>query len=490
MTGSGGGTKATGGAPANGGATNGASMGGLSSGGSGAPGAATGGKASGGANGSIGGTNNGGATTVTGGSKATGGANATGGMPVTGGSKATGGTNTGGMPVTGGAIATGGMSATSGSRATGGALATGGTATGGSKATGGALATGGAANSCGTTVRSISAMDLVKDMGLGWNLGNTLDATGGTGLSSETSWGNPLTTQAMIQSVATAGFKSIRIPVTWAGHFGGAPGYVIDSAWMNRVQQIVDWAQAAGLYAIINMHHDGLSPNGWLLGAATNPTGVIAEYKALWEQIAQRFSCYSDKLIFESMNEVGFASMETNGSPSQAAITLLNQLNSAFATLVRASGGNNSLRYLLVAGYWTDIPRSTGVLMPDSRCILSVHYYTPSSFTFGSTNPWGSTAEVNSLLADWAFVQTNYINKNIPVILGEYGVVSSDDAASRIYWIEYVTKAAYGYGVAPYIWDDGGNMSIFDRRNLTWTTSVLDALKRAASGQTYTITKG
>jgi endoglucanase len=478
VTGSGGGgTKAAGGAPANGGATNGASMGGLSSGGSGAAGAATGGKASGGANGSTGGTNSGGATTATGGSRATGGTNATGGMPVTGGSKATGGTNTGGMPVTGGSKSTGGMSATGGSKSTGGAPATGGTATGG------------AGNSCGTTVRSISAMDLVKDMGLGWNLGNTLDATG-SGLGSETAWGNPLTTQAMIQSVASAGFKSIRIPVTWAGHFGGAPGYVIDSAWMNRVQQIVDWAQAAGLYAIINMHHDGLSPNGWLLGAATNPTGVIAEYKALWAQIAQRFSCYSDKLILESMNEVGFASMESNGNPSQTAINLLNQLNSEFATLVRASGGNNSLRYLLVAGYWTDIPRSTGILMPDSRCILSVHYYTPSSFTFGSSNPWGSTTEVNSLLADWAFVQTHYINKNIPVILGEYGVASADDAASRVYWLEYVTKAAYGYGVAPYIWDDGGNMSIFNRRNLTWTTSVLDALKRAASGQTYTITKG
>jgi endoglucanase len=381
------------------------------------------------------------------------------------------------------------MTATGGATtATGGSKAIGGTtATGGSKATGGALATGGAAtggatNGCGTTMRNITSMALVKDMGLGWNLGNTLDAVGG-----ETAWGAPLTTQAMIQAVAASGFKSIRIPVTWMQHFGAAPGYVIDATWMNRVQQIVDWAVGAGMYVIINMHHDGLSGTGWIEGASTNPTGVIAEYRALWTQIAQRFSCYSDYLVFESMNEVGF-----NDLSDSAAYALLNQINDDFVTLVRASGGNNGQRHLLLAGYWTDFYRSaTGVIMPnDSRCILSLHYYGPYQFAIlGNPTTWGSAAEIATLQGDFAFAKTSFIDKGIPVILGEYGAPRTTEAASRVYWFEYVTKSAYDSGIGPFMWD--GPDGEFNRTTLTWQTpGLLDALHRASSGQNYTITYG
>jgi endoglucanase len=318
-------------------------------------------------------------------------------------------------------------------------------------------------------------MDLVKEMGIGWNLGNTLDAIGG-----ETAWGNPVTTEAMIQGIAAAGFKSIRIPITWDGHFGGAPNYVIDASWMNRVQEIVDWAMNAGLYTIINLHHDG----GWIEGASTNSTGVLDQYKALWAQIAPRFADYSDYLVFESMNEVGFDDMNFS-----AAVALLNQINSEFATLVRASGGKNALRHLLIAGYWTDTTRSQNVTMPDSRCILSVHFYTPSSFTFGGTT-WGSTQEISSLQSTWADVKTDFLDKGIPTILGEYGVVTSTETASRIFWIEYVTKITFDYGIAPFLWDDGGGMGYFNRRNLTWPTGLIEALQRASSGQNYTPTKG
>jgi endoglucanase len=393
----------------------------------------------------------------------------TGGAGNTGGGT-TGGVRTGGASNTGGAP-TGGKA--TGGKATGG-TATGGTATGG-KATGGA-ATGGATNGCGTVMRDITSMALVKDMGIGWNLGNTLDAIG-----SETMWGSQLTTQPMIQAIATSGFKSIRIPVTWMQHFGGAPGYVIDATWMNRVQQIVDWAVATGMYVIINMHHDG----GWIEGAATNPTGVIAEYRALWAQIAQRFSCYSDKLVFESMNEVGFDTMDFT-----AAVALLNQINREFVTLVRASGGNNAQRHLLLAGYWTDITRSAGVVMADNRCSLSVHYYTPYQFTIlGNPTTWGSAAEVATLKAEFALAKTSFIDKGIPVIVGEYGVVRTTEAASRVYWFEYVAKTAYDHGIAPFLWD--GPDGEFDRTTLTWRTpGLLDALKRASSGQSYTPVKG
>jgi endoglucanase len=350
-------------------------------------------------------------------------------------------------------------------------------------------------------MRAITSMELVKEMGIGWNLGNTLDATGG-----ETAWGNPLTTQAMIQAIAAAGFKSMRIPVTWRQHIGAAPTYLIDKLWMDRVQQIVDWALGAGLYAIINMHHDGggdISAGAWLRNASKDYDGVITEYKALWTQIAARFRNHDDHLIFESMNEVGFDDLNVNGAPSQAAYDLLNQINAEFATLVRNSGGNNRQRHLLLAGYYTDIDKSVkGVVMPnDSRCILSIHYYTPSKFCLNA-NPttWGSATEINTLLGQFAKVKTNFIDQGIPVILGEYGVVRTTEAASRIYWIEYVAKTSFDYGIAPYLWDNGGQGGVdggppsggeFDRNTLTWRTpGLLDALLRASSGASYTPAKG
>jgi endoglucanase len=386
---------------------------------------------------------------------------------------------------TGGTLSAGGTTSTSG----GVASATGGVITGGTASTTGGQATGGSSSAGG--MRNITSMDLVKDMGIGWNLGNTLDAVGG-----ETAWGNPLTTQAMIQAIATAGFSSIRIPVTWRQHFGAAPGYVIDETWMSRVQQIVDWTMAAGLYAIINLHHDGggdIAAGAWIRTASTNYTGVIQQYKALWGQISQRFRSYPDRLIFESMNEVGFDDLKVNGVTPQAAYDLLNQINGEFVTLVRASGGNNGQRHLLLAGYWTDIDQSIrGVVMPnDSRAILSLHYYTPSAFCInGRPTTWGSAAEIATLQTQFAKVKTNFLDRGIPVILGEYGVVTTTEAASRIYWIEYVTKTAYDYGVAPYLWDPGSTGGLFNRRSLTWPAGLLEALHRASSGQSYTITKG
>jgi endoglucanase len=392
------------------------------------------------------------------------------------------------QPGTGGTTsATGGTTSTTGGLGTGGA--TGGTAsmTGGSS-TGGA-ATGGTATGGGSSgggMRDITSVELVKDMGIGWNLGNTLDALGG-----ETAWGNPTTTQAMIQAIASAGFSSIRIPITWRRHFGAAPGYTINATWMNRVQQIVDWSLAAGLYAIINMHHDGggdIAQGAWIRNASTNYTGVIQEYKALWGQIALRFQSYPDRLIFESMNEVGFDDLAP-----QAAYDLLNHINGEFVTLVRASGGNNGQRHLLLAGYWTDIDESIrGVVMPgDSRCILSLHYYTPSTFCIdGDPTTWGSAAEILTLRTQFAKVKTNFLDQGIPVILGEYGVVTTTEAASRVHWIEYLGKTAYDYGIAPYLWDPGSSGGLFNRTSLTWPAGLLEALQQASSGQSYTITKG
>lgn len=348
-------------------------------------------------------------------------------------------------------------------------------------------------------MRAITSMELVREMGIGWNLGNTLDATGG-----ETRWGNPLTTPEMIAAIADAGFRSIRIPVTWRYHFGPAPDYVIDQAWMDRVQEIVGWALDAGLYVIINMHHDGGTDTGedrdggadnrvdaWLRKASTDYDGVIAQYRALWSQIAARFRDYGDHLVFESMNEVGFDSLKVNNRPTQTAYNLLNQINAEFVMVVRGSGGNNRYRHLLLAGYNTDIDESIGgVVMFDSRCILSLHYYTPYQFCInGKPTTWGNPDEVDTLKRQFAKIKSNFIDQGIPVILGEYNAVLQTEAASRIYWTEWVTKMSVDYGIAPYLWDNGSGGE-FNRRTLTWRTpGMLEALQRAASGAAYVPTK-
>jgi len=331
----------------------------------------------------------------------------------------------------------------------------------------------------------------VKEMGLGWNLGNTLDATGG-----ETAWGNPPTTQAMIQGIAASGFKSIRIPVTWRGHFGPAPSYAIDAAWMSRVQQIVDWALGAGLYAIINMHHDGgtdVTSGAWIRTASADYAGFIVEYEALWAQIADRFKDYGESLVFESMNEVGFDDLKVNGAPSQAAFDLLNQINSEFVALVRGSGGINGQRHLLVAGYNTDIDQSIrGTVMPnDSRTILSIHYYNPWKFCInGNPTTWGTDAEVAALAPQLGKLKTAFIDKGVPVILGEYGAVRTTEPASRIFWMEWVAKVSCDLGIAPFLWDNGTGGE-FNRSTLTWRTpGLVEALVHACSGDVYTPSKG
>ena len=341
----------------------------------------------------------------------------------------------------------------------------------------------------GGTMRDISSMALVKEMAPGWNLGNTLDAVGG-----EAAWGNPLTTQAMIQAVVASGFRAIRIPVTWRQHFGAAPDYAIDPAWMERVRTIVDWTLDAGAYAIINLHHDGgtdVAKGAWIRNASTDYEGVMTQYRALWDQIAAYFQDYPDHLIFESMNEVGFDDLKVNGAASQAAYNLFNTINGEFVTLVRASGGNNGQRHLLLAGYNTDIDQSIkGVKLPaDDRCILSLHYYTPSKFAInGNPATWGSAAEVSTLQGQFAKVKLNYIDKGIPVILGEFGAVKTTEAASRVFWVEWVAKAACDLGAAPTFWDAGDE---FNRLSLVFrTTGLVEAIMRACSGTSYTPSKG
>jgi endoglucanase len=325
--------------------------------------------------------------------------------------------------------------------------------------------------STGTVRDDISAVELVRDMGLGMNIGNTLDSIyDGPGVAGETGWGNPPINRDFIKALKRHGYKTIRLPVTWAEHLGPAPDYEIEEAWLARVEQVANWCIEEELYVIVNIHHDGgESEESWILDAANDLEGVTRQFAAVWNQIARRFSGASDYLILESMNEVGFNRIDRN-----RAYDTLNSLNQTFVNTVRAAGSNNASRFLLIAGYYTDIDQTCDVrfLMPNDtandRLILSIHYYTPSTFciaeqrnnSWGFRDDWGSddtaaadTAELNRYFDK---LKTRFLNNNIPIILGEYGVTRRNKIEEgRVRWITAVTQICIDNGICPVLWDIG-----------------------------------
>jgi len=315
--------------------------------------------------------------------------------------------------------------------------------------------------------------------GIGVNIGNTFDSLNTTNVAGETGWGNPHVSRDYIKALKAHGFKTIRLPVSWVDYMGDAPKYTIEDTWMKRVEEVVNWILAEGMYCILNLHHDGGGDFGagknpsqkyWIKRIATNEDEISARFAAVWEQIAKHFNYASDKLILESMNEVGFDDIWNRYSGGQAeqkaeAYRLLNKLNQIFVDTVRATGGRNASRPLLIAGYWTDITNSCDPLfqMPqdtvEGKLILSVHYYTPWNFCDGSQVTWGSQSNINELNRLFGMLKTNFTDKGVPIILGEYGVNTIPDnperEPNRVKWMTAVTQICVDMGICPVLWDIG-----------------------------------
>lgn len=355
-----------------------------------------------------------------------------------------------------------------------------------------------------TDMRDITTMQLVYDMGIGINLGNTFDSTGDWINSSEvrnfeTAWGSPVITENMIKAYAEAGFRTMRIPVTWSNMLSS--DYVIDTAWMDRIQQIVDWVIGNGMYAIVNLHHDSFI--GELF--PTNEAEGFKKYEAIWSQVSERFKDYSDYLIFESMNEPGFDAIwnQYTGTQKQKerAFDLINRINQRFVDLVRASGGNNAERHLLISAYYTNIGHANNGLtkMPDDpagRCAISVHYYTPWTWvalehdeTWGKARwEWGTPEDYAELNSELDLMKTNYVDKGIPVIIGEYCMCSKKPKEYSDLWEIEVTRGIYERGMCPVYWDvQGSATNFFDRKTLTWgNPEVLAAMQEISATRDFT----
>lgn len=339
----------------------------------------------------------------------------------------------------------------------------------------------------GVMREGLTALEATRLMGNGINLGNTLEACDNnvgiktnTPLSYETHWGQPKTTQAMIDGMKAAGFDTIRIPVAWmtnATHLYEGD-YTIDADYMDRVEEVVRYARKAGMYVIINDHWDG----GWygMFGSESAETRALAmeAYKGMWQQIAERFRDYSDYLIFESANEELGGRFDEN-SPlycSDSVVTYLtdderyaltNEINQTFVDVVRATGGNNATRFLLIAGYSTDINQTCDdrFQMPkdtvDSKLMVSVHYYDPWSYCGASSavsaTKWGKVSDYEYLDQQLAKM-TKFTEAGYGVVIGEYGALPCSDGlkdntlAYHTAFLDACTK----YDLTNCLWDCSG----------------------------------
>jgi len=333
--------------------------------------------------------------------------------------------------------------------------------------------------SSSSTATSLTSVQLTRLMGAGWNLGNSLDAIGG-----ETAWGNPMISQQLINSVKAAGFKTIRLPVAWS-QFSDEANFVIKSAWMDRVEQVVNYALNNDMYVVMNIHWDG----GWMQPTYAQQTYVNNRLKIMWTQIATRFKNYDDRLIFAGTNEVMVDG--DYGTPTVEYYTVQNSFNQTFVDAVRATGGKNATRFLTVQGFNTNIDHAVNFAkMPTdsvaNKLLMEVHYYDPYNFTLNTSSSitqWGNIATNPSATETWANesyvdaqfqkMKSIFIDKGVGVILGEYGVVSRTNVSGhetyRVYWNQYITKSAVQHGMVPVYWDNGfsgnGGMAIFDRNS-------------------------
>lgn len=326
-------------------------------------------------------------------------------------------------------------------------------------------------------LNNIDSVEFAGLMKMGWNLGNTLDATGSSGLDSETSWQQPKTTQELISYVKSVGFTSIRIPISWGKHTDG--DFKIDPEWMARVKEVVDYAYNEDMYVIINSHHD----NDYYYPSEENMDRAKNYLATIWTQIADEFKDYDNHLVYESMNEPRLANTSIEwwfaaGDPEgKAAIERICELNQIFVDTVRASGGNNKDRFIMVPSYAAspDFATNSSFSMPEdpsNRIMLSVHAYTPYDFA-GNKNGYSTwSTSKNSEFNFMGKLNSMFALKGYGVVIGEFGATNKDNNADRILWAEgYCSKAA-SYGMSYFIWDNGAtgvgeeNFGVIDRKNL------------------------
>lgn len=348
-----------------------------------------------------------------------------------------------------------------------------------------------------------TATQIASKIKIGFNIGNTLEAMGG---KSETYWGNPKITKEFVAFVKQSGFSAVRLPVSWDQYANQTTAEIAPN-WLNRVKEVVQYCVDNNLYVIVNIHWDG----GWLENnvVPAKQEQNNAKQKAFWEQIATQLRDFDERVIFASANE---PNVET-----AAQMAVLHSYHQTFIDTVRATGGKNAQRVLIVQGPSTDIEKTNTLMtsMPTdsvaNRLMAEIHFYSPWNYTgmtkdeswgnqffywgkgFHSTtdtahNPtWGEEDYVDQ---QFKSMKTQFVDKGIPVIMGEFGTGVRKNLTGadlqlhldgRAHYLNYVTKQAIANGMVPFLWDIG---ELLDRtNNKVLDQQAFDALMNGAAVQ-------
>ena len=367
----------------------------------------------------------------------------------------------------------------------------------------------------GDTLKNADTEAILEDMGLGWNLGNSLDATGGSGLDTETSWSNPKTTQALIDKVKSLGFNTVRVPVSWGKHVSG-DNYTIDSAWLARVKEVVDYCYKNDMYVILNIHHDTKS-SASASGAGYYPRSSAYSSSekfvtSVWSQAAEYFKDYDYHLIFETLNEPRLIGSSYEwwfnkwSIPSEVkdAIACINKLNQKAVDTIRNTGSNNRGRLIMCPGYDASIDGATvsGFKLPTdisgnkNRIAVSVHAYSPYNFAMNIDTSNGATSTYSSSIKEelknlFSTLKSNFRDKGIPVVIGEFGSTDKNNTAERVKWATDYTALAKKNNIPCVLWDNNafavynGNSIVLNseyhgyinRKNNTVTSPAKDVIE-------------
>ena len=332
--------------------------------------------------------------------------------------------------------------------------------------------------------RSVS-QELMSKMRLGWNLGNTLDAPMG-----ETSWHNPVTTREMVLKIHALGFETLRLPTSWHRHMDEE--HTVTPEWLDRVNEILDYAYNDGMYVILNTHHDD-----WMFQPTAEGFENGKRYlSTLWAQLSKRFEAYGERLIFEAMNEPRMVrhkyewNLNLHDQFCLDAIEYINRYNQIFVDTVRSQGGNNKLRFLMTPSYAAAphhafIPAFRVAQDPADRIIVSVHSYAPIELCLMPNPDVREFTEEGERILDHFMGRLHkcFIENGIPVVIGEMGMWDKDNPEERYKWSKYFVSKARELGMVCCWWDNGGReFKLFDRRNCEVYEHCLPVLKGLTEG--------
>ena len=349
-----------------------------------------------------------------------------------------------------------------------------------------------------------AGMNFVKELRLGWNLGNTFDAadvktiTAEHEMDYESAWCGTVTTIENIAAVKAAGFRTVRIPVSWHNHVDDADK--ISAAWLARVREVVDWCISMDLYVIVNTHHDNAKE--WYYPDSEHMERSEAFLTAVWSQLAEAFRDYDEHLILESMNEPRLVKtdyewwLDPENEQCRDAVNCINRLNQRFVDTVRASGGNNAQRWLLCPGYAASADGACNENFrvpedPAGKIIVSVHSYTPYHFALNKTGTkeWSLDAgsDTGEILTMMDMLYGSFVQNGQPVLIGEFGALNKDNLEARVAFSAFYTKAARARGISCVWWDNnafagpGENFGLLYRRSSTFSyPEIVQALLRGS----------